>query len=253
MSPTFSSAHPTSSRNFRKGAVTALMISMKIFDQLPSEKAFVRRSHHAQTSCTIWITAEPNAVSPKFFLKSSQLMANAAMTAMSPISIHPTGVPSMAELNSNQAFLSAPNIFTRPPTPPAAPVPAAFVPKRKPISLLNGLNSPRTPSLASPATTLNSPNATAERETVSATYPSWRVMFGKVSMNHSTLPMKRLKTSTASFTGGRSFCHHAADTVLSAAFSLWKGSTIFRAIASAFPMPLMSSSTLMFVASPPVS
>ena len=72
-------------------------------------------------------------------------------------------------------------------------------------------------------------------------------------MNHSTLPMKRLKTSTASFTGGRSFCHHAADTVLSAAFSLWKGSTIFRAIASAFPMPLMSSSALMLSASPPVS
>ena len=102
-------------------------------------------------------------------------------------------------------------------------------------------------------TTFHAPPTIASPEKASTAYPSWRVMFGKVSMNHSTLPMKRLKTSTASFTGGRSFCHHAADTVLSAAFSLWKGSTIFRAIASAFPMPLMSSSALMLSASPPVS
>ena len=64
MSPTFSNAHPTSSRNFRNGAVTALMSSIKTPDQLPLEKAFVRRSHQLQMSCTIWMIACPHHVWP---------------------------------------------------------------------------------------------------------------------------------------------------------------------------------------------
>ena len=65
--------------------------------------------------------------------------------------------------------------------------------------------------------------------------------------------MNTLKTSTTSLSGGRSFCHHAAETVVIPASSFIKGSTIFRAMSAAVSMPLILPRSSMFFARPAVS
>ena len=150
MRPIFSSTQPMPSISVRRGAVTRLIASSKNFPHSPLENAEVRRSHHAQISCTTAMMACPHHVSPYDALNSSQFETSHAMPATAkaaPYTMKRSGFAKIAAFTSD---MISRNHF------------------RTPHSFPNGLIIPSTPNFIRPDAMDASPITPANTVTASA-------------------------------------------------------------------------------------